>query len=355
LLLASKNLTNWLLGSAVLLALLIIGRPLLIPLVFALLLWAILNALADTLHRLKLPMWLAWTGSLALIVLAILFMARVIISEANELAAQAPVYMAKLDELVASWLAFLRIDGNVTDLFDRASVAGIVGVAATSAGGFLFTLVEILIYVGFLLAEQSYLPGKIAQLQTTVSGQDETKEVFRAIAKQLRSYLGIATVVSAIMAAACYALLTYLGVAFAGAWSLVMFVLAYVPTIGVAGVIFPALMALLQFGTFGTPLLIVAVLGAIHFLLKNIIETDILRRTLNLSPFAIILSLTFWGLIWGAAGLFLAVPMTGGIAIVCSHIDGIRWISVLLAAPPPRPRRKRRILDFKARARDAAE
>jgi predicted PurR-regulated permease PerM len=90
------------------------------------------------------------------------------------------------------------------------------------------------------------------------------------------------------------------------------------------------------------PLLIVAVLGGIHFLLKNVIETDILRRTLNLSPFAIILSLTFWGLIWGVGGLFLAVPMTGGIAIVCSHIEGLRWISVLLAAPPARIRNKHR-------------
>jgi len=352
LLLASKNLTNWLVGSAVLLALLIVGRPLLVPLVFALLLWAILNALTDTLHRLKLPMWLAWSGSLALIGVAIYFVARVIAGEAAELAAEAPAYMTKFEQLVTSWLAFLGIDANIGDLFDRSRIAVIVGFAATSAGGFLFSLIEVLIYVGFLLAEQSYLPAKFAQLQTTTSGQDETKEVFRAIARQLRSYLGIATVVSAAMAAACYALLIYLGVSFAGTWALVMFVLSYIPTIGVAGVVFPGLMALLQFGTFGMPLLIVTVLGAIHFLLKNVVETDLLRRTLNLSPLAIILSLTFWGLIWGAAGLFLAVPMTGGIAIVCSHVEGLRWISILLAAPPQRQRTKHRGAEVKARTRD---
>jgi predicted PurR-regulated permease PerM len=300
-------------------------------------------------------MWLAWTGSMALIVVAIYFVARVIADEATELAAEAPGYLMKLEQLAATWLAFLRIDANINDLFDRSYVTGILSVAAASAGGFVFTLIQILIYVGFLLAEQYHLPTKFASLQASASGQDETKEVFHAIAKQLRSYLGIATVVSAIMAAACYGLLSYLGVSFAGTWALVMFLLSYIPTVGVAGVIFPGLMALLQFGTFGLPLLIVAVLGGIHFLLKNIIETDILRRTLNLSPFAIILSLTFWGLIWGIAGLFLAVPMTGGIAIVCSHIEGLRWISVLLAAPPPRVRHKSSAAAKKTRARDAAE
>jgi predicted PurR-regulated permease PerM len=341
--LASKNVTNWLVSSVVVLALLIIGRPLLVPFVFALLIWAILNALTDTLHRLKLPMWVAWPGSMVLLGLGIYFITRVIADEAAELAADAPAYTAKLQQLIASLLAFLRIDANLGDLFDRASIAGLLGIAATSAGGFLFSLIEILIYVGFLLAEQSYLPGKFAKLQTSASGQEEAKEVFHAIAKQLRSYLGIATVVSALMAAACYALLVYLGVSFAGTWALVMFVLSYIPTIGIAGVIFPGLMALLQFGTLGMPLLIVTLLGGLNFVLKNVIETDILRRTLNLSPLAIILSLTFWGLIWGAAGLFLAVPMTGGIAIVCGHVEGLKWISVLLEAPPPRQRRKRNL------------
>jgi AI-2 transport protein TqsA len=348
---SSRNWTNWLVGSAVLLALLVVGRPLLVPLVFALLLWAILNALTDALHHLKVPMWLSWSGSMALLGVGIYFVARVIADEATALANDAPTYVAKFEQIVTSWLAFVHLDANIGDLINRNSVATVAARAATSAGGFLFGLVEVLIYVGFLLAEQGHLPAKIARLQASSSDQEETKEVYQAIAKQLRSYLGICTVVSALMAAACYGLLTYLGVSFAGTWSLIMFVLSYIPTIGVAGVIFPALMALLQFGTLGLPLLILVVLGAIHFLLKNIIETDILRRTLNLSPFAIIVSLTFWGLIWGVAGLFLAVPMTGGIAIVCSHIDGLKWISVLLAAPPARAPRKRRSAEPQAHGR----
>ena len=43
-------------------------------------------------------------------------------------------------------------------------------------------------------------------------------------------------------------------------------------------------------------------------------------RSLNLSPFVVIASLAFWGMIWGVIGAFLSVPMTTAFAIVCSHV-----------------------------------
>jgi predicted PurR-regulated permease PerM len=110
----------------------------------------------------------------------------------------------------------------------------------------------------------------------------------------------------------------------------------------VVAVVIPALMALVQFGSLTVPLIIIVVLSAVHFVLMNVVSTVVLGQSLNLSPFVIILALTFWGLVWGVAGLFLAVPVTAAIAIVCGHIDGLRWISILLAAPPSQRREARR-------------
>jgi predicted PurR-regulated permease PerM len=139
------------------------------------------------------------------------------------------------------------------------------------------------------------------------------------------------------MAGASYVLLIALGIQFAALWALIIFILTYIPTIGAAAVAIPALMAYVQFGTMSMPLLILIVLGAIHFALMNVIAPMVLGQTLNLSPFAIIVALTFWGLVWGTAGLFLAVPVTASIAIVCSHIPALRWISIVLAATPSPP------------------
>jgi len=86
------------------------------------------------------------------------------------------------------------------------------------------------------------------------------------------------------------------------------------------------------------------VLFAVHFLLTSVIETLLLGRTLDLSPFAIILSLTFWGLVWGVGGLFLAVPLTGALAIICRHLEGLEWFGELIAGS--KPVRSRRRLRF---------
>jgi predicted PurR-regulated permease PerM len=54
-------------------------------------------------------------------------------------------------------------------------------------------------------------------------------------------------------------------------------------------------------------------------------------RSLNLSSMAILLSLSFWGIVWGLAGMFLAVPMMVMTAIVCAQFRGLRWVAVLLS------------------------
>ena len=236
-------------------------------------------------------------------------------------------------------LAPLQLGLNVEDLFSRSDIAGFLGNLATSLGFSLFGLIQVLIYVGFLLAEQNDIGAKFGRLQIEPARKEEGHILIRTIARQIQSYLGICTVLSTVMGVVCYALLVLLGVKFAAFWALLVFILTYIPTIGAVAVVAPALMALVQFGTFGPALIVIFVLGALHFALMNVAATLILGQSLNLSPFAIILALTFWGLVWGLGGLFLAVPMTAAIAIICAHIDRLRWVSMLLAAPPPRRRR----------------
>ncbi len=330
-----RHRADWLISAVVVLGLLVLGHPLLVPFAFALLLWAILNALADVLMRAKFPAWLAWLSSVVLIAASIYVIARIFVGETSAMATQAPVYWDKLQHLANEWWRFLRLGPMpaLSDLFSASGVANVVGQAAASAGNLLFQFALVAIYVGFLLAEQRYLPGKLARLATTSERRDETGKVLNAIARQLQKYLGVCTLLSVTMALVTYALLTLLGVDFAGFWALIMFFANYIPTVGGAAVVFPALSALLQSGSLGQFLLVALVLFGVHFVLANIVSTVMLGRTLNMSPLAIILALSFWGLVWGVAGLFLAVPMTGALLIVCQHIESLRWVAIALAGP----------------------
>ncbi len=336
-----RSLANWLISGAVLLALLVYGRPLLVPLVFALLLWAVLNALTDLLHGWHFPIWLAWFAAFALIAAALYFVALVLSNEAAALAAQAPEYAAKLQHIWSNAIPLERLvpTFDFATMLKETNAAGILARGAASVGDLLLKLVLVVIYVGFLLAEQRHLPAKLARLQKNRATQDESEQVIHAIGRQIQSYIGVCTFLSVLMGAICYLVLILLGVDFAGFWALVMFLLTYIPTIGGIGVALPALMALAQFGEAAPALIVLIVLGISHFFLTNVVETVMLGRTLNLSPFAIILSLTFWGLLWGIGGLFLAVPLTGAIAIACRHLEGLEWLAELIAGPPPRPHR----------------
>lgn len=68
----------------------------------------------------------------------------------------------------------------------------------------------------------------------------------------------------------------------------------------------------------------------VQFLIGNILDPLLLGQTLRLSSFGIILSLAFWGAIWGIAGMFLAV-LTVAAMIICAHIPWLRPIAILLS------------------------
>jgi predicted PurR-regulated permease PerM len=61
-------------------------------------------------------------------------------------------------------------------------------------------------------------------------------------------------------------------------------------------------------------------LAAINLAIGSVLEPMLMGHTLNLSPFAILLSLSFWGMIWGIIGMFLSVPIMVLVVIVCAHL-----------------------------------
>lgn len=332
-----RRLANWLVSIAVLLGMLVYGQPLLAPLAFALLLWAILNALKDALSKAGLPGSLAWVVSFVLIFAAIYAFAVVLANEAAAISSQVPVYSKRLAVL---WTHFPYHEMvpmvDLPTLVQQYNLPGMVAQMAASLGNTLLEIVLILIFAAFLLVEQRHLPLKLVRLQRNEALRGEASAVIRAMGMQIQSYMGVCTFLSAVMALISLGTLTWLKVDFAGFWALVLFFATYIPTIGALMVILPALAALAQFGGPGPALMILVVLSVTHFILTNVVMTLMLGRSLNLSPFAIMIALTFWGMVWGIAGLFLAVPLVGAAAIICRHIDGLEWIAELIAGPPPR-------------------
>ncbi len=330
---AIDRVNSWLLSAALLLFLLYVGRPLLVPLGIALIAWAALNACAQFLKRAHCPGWLAWTMAFLAIAGAAYLMVYILSTEAAAFAQHIPAYAQRLQSIWSShrWLVralpTLKLDRTGGETY-----ALLLGEALGSLGGILAELTLIAVYVGFLLAGQRHLPATLTKLRRAHEG--EAAAALRTIGRGIQSYIGVCSFLSVVMGLITYVLLAALGVEFAGFWAVVMFLLTFIPVVGAIGAALPALMALLQFGSIGTPLVILVVLSVAHFILTDIIETIMLGRSLNLNPMVIMVALTFWGLLWGIPGLFLAVPLTSAFAIACRNLAGLEWLGDVLEGPP---------------------
>ncbi len=62
----------------------------------------------------------------------------------------------------------------------------------------------------------------------------------------------------------------------------------------------------------------------LHLFSLNVLYPKFLGSRLQLNPLAVTLALLFWGWLWGAMGLILAIPITAGVKIVCDHLESLR-------------------------------
>ena len=107
-----------------------------------------------------------------------------------------------------------------------------------------------------------------------------------------------------------------LGIELALIFGTMTFLLNFIPVLGsVIAVLIPLPVALLQFND---PTYIVYVIlfpSIVHIIIGNILEPKLFGEAFGLHPITIILSLIFWGMIWGMIGVLLAAPITAIVKI----------------------------------------
>jgi predicted PurR-regulated permease PerM len=64
----------------------------------------------------------------------------------------------------------------------------------------------------------------------------------------------------------------------------------------------------------------------------NIVQPRLMAKSLNLSPLLIIVALIFWGIMWGAWGMILAIPLTTTIKIIFENIDALKPVSIIMSS-----------------------
>jgi predicted PurR-regulated permease PerM len=202
-------------------------------------------------------------------------------------------------------------------------VVGFLGGAAEFLKDFTFVLIILI----FFLTEAGGFGRKMGAIKLA-RGPDLSR--FAEAAKDIQKYLGIKTVVSAITGVLAGLLTWQLGLDFALLWAMVAFSFNYIPAIGsIIASIPPTLLALVD-KTPGVVCLVLLGFLAINMLLGNFIEPMLLGRKFGISVSMVVLSVVFWGWIWGLIGMFLAVPLTILLKVALDNSAEFQWLSVAM-------------------------
>jgi len=100
--------------------------------------------------------------------------------------------------------------------------------------------------------------------------------------------------------------------------------LSLVPYLGIVLAMVPPIMVGLGQLEAGDLVIVVICVVAMHLIALNVLYPKLLGSRLRLNPLAVTIALLFWGAIWGAIGLVLAIPLTGAIKIVCDHVESMK-------------------------------
>lgn len=184
-----------------------------------------------------------------------------------------------------------------------------------------------LILMIFILLEAGKFTEKVSHM---IEAKGPNFQAFRDSGRDVQRYLGIKTLASFATGLLAWMVCALFGVEFAILWGLIAFFFNYVPTIGsLVAAVPPVLVAMLQLG-FWHSMGITACYLVINIAIGNFIEPMLLGKRFGISTVVVILSVLFWGWLWGPVGMFLAVPLTMMIKMMLDNSDDFRWISVAM-------------------------
>jgi AI-2 transport protein TqsA len=339
----------WAIVVAATMYLLVAGRGLLLPFVLGVVLWYMIDALADAfehprLGRLRLPRPLALAAAVCLMGSLLWVVGRTIGRNVSAVIAAAPNYERRLQILIneAARLVSVEQAPTISELFDRISLADTLSSIATAAASVVSVAGIVVIYAGFLFVEQVRFRRKLAIVLGSGDNQERVQAVLDQIDRDIRVYIRIKTTLAVITSALAYIVMASVGVDFAAFWAVMVFFFYYIPTVGsILAILAPAMLTLVQFDDLTPFLIVLLVFGAIQVVTANVVEPAIMGSTLNLSPLVVILSLMVWGTMWGVVGMFLCVPITVVGLIVLAQFETTRPIAVLLSSDGRIPEARR--------------
>lgn len=190
----------------------------------------------------------------------------------------------------------------------------------------------VFLYYAFFMSEINLFGYKFSLAYT--SSYHKGRRILHDIGSQISYYLALKFLVSLVTAFFITLTLLYFKLDFAFVWGILTFIFNFIPNIGsILVVIFIGVFSFLQyFPDFTTPALIILFCTLVQMVMGNVIEPKLQGDKLDLSPFLLLFFFFFWAWVWGAAGMFLAYPLTVVIKVTFQNIEALKPFAILMGS-----------------------
>lgn len=323
-------------GAAAAVALLYFLSDILIPLIIAFVLVVLVDAVVSFIDRRwpRAPRWAVSVLAGLTVIVSASTGIFVLAQGAVQMVEQGPALVERVEALVQSAGRSFGLTEplRLSELVGQVNVPQIAGHVLSAAQGVAGAVLLIIIYFGFMVAGRRRISRKIDAVAGSSGGRSRLKGIIERIAGDLKTYLWVQTITGAMLASASALVMLAVGLDNVLFWTVVLFLLSFIPQIGVTvGSIVPALFALLQFDTFWQALAIFGGIQFVAFIIGNLIYPRMQADTQNIDPVTTLLALSFWTFLWGLPGAFLAVPMTLMLMMIFAQFENTRWVAAALS------------------------
>ena len=316
-------------------------KTIFIPMIFAVLLSIVLSPVIRFLRRFKVPTGVSLTIVALGVFLIFYLLGLVVYAGAASFTQEFPKYEASLRNTLETTLERINLpmeqfqeyfkNMNWQENLKKISIGSTISSTLGSFATFLGYVILVLILTLFILAGQMNIGEKVWRAYKTEKAKI-ISEVLGDIQVSVQTYLITKLFISTMTAVVGVIFIVIFGVDFAIIAGVLLFVFNFIPNIGsILATIFPILICFVEYGYSWKVPGLAACLIATQMTFGNVIEPLLMGRGLNLSPLVVIISLIFWGWVWGIVGMVLAVPLTATLVIICEHIDPLRPIAILMS------------------------
>ncbi len=335
-----SRITNWIIVLSAVTFSLIYFQNILKPFVLAMVFWYLISDLRNHLLKIKfsgksLPGWLRTTIAFLILFLLIEGVSEILTSNTKQIISKIPNYSAaqitSIEEL-GHKLGIQNLENTIHDQLGSINIGNYLTDFLDSLTSMVGSIIMIVVYIIFLLIEEAGFNRKLHEILQTQSDYNNLDKILKQINIAINKYVTLKTLVSLLTAVLSFFVLLIFKVNFPFLWAFIIFILNFIPYVGsLIATVLPASYAIFQFGSFMSFVWVFISIEIIQILIGNYIEPKFTGRSLNLSPLAVVIALTFWGSIWGILGMLLSVPIMSIITIILAQFPETRFIAILLS------------------------